>query len=82
MAARAATKWATGRAPVGYLGRPCYIDEGLYDGGQFYRAVRLNNQEGEPKIQVIQGGPPLATSWGAVMVRMLWLSSGSADPEE
>lgn len=34
-----------------------YVDAGLYDGGRFHRAVRLDNQVREDvKIEVIQGG--------------------------
>jgi len=33
-----------------------YVDGGHYDGGQFYRTVRLDNDNGSPKIEVIQGG--------------------------
>ena len=45
-----------------------YIDEGLYRGASFYRVVRLDNDRGLPKIEVVQGGvadnapqrPPIA----------------------
>lgn len=33
-----------------------YIDAGAYTGGSFYRVVRLDNDNGAPKIKVIQGG--------------------------
>lgn len=34
-----------------------YIDKGMFDGGEFYRVVRLNNQpDNSIKIEVIQGG--------------------------
>lgn len=34
-----------------------YVDEKRYDGGRFYRVVRLDNQANNPvKIEVIQGG--------------------------
>jgi peptidyl-prolyl cis-trans isomerase A (cyclophilin A) len=45
-----------------------YVDAGLYEGGAFYRVVRLDNDHGDPKIEVVQGGlldksnarPPIA----------------------
>ena len=33
-----------------------YIDGGIFDGGSFYRVVTNENDHGEPKIEVIQGG--------------------------
>lgn len=33
-----------------------YVDGGHYDGATFYRTVRYENDNGEPKIEVIQGG--------------------------
>lgn len=33
-----------------------YVDGGLYDGAAFYRVVRTDNDHGNPKIEVIQGG--------------------------
>ena len=33
-----------------------YVDGGHYDGGSFYRTVRYTNDNGSPKIEVIQGG--------------------------
>ena len=34
-----------------------YVDEGLYDGGRFHRAVRLDNQARQDvRIEVVQGG--------------------------
>ena len=33
-----------------------YIKAGAFDGGRFYRVVRLDNDNGSPKIEVIQGG--------------------------
>lgn len=33
-----------------------YVDAGGYDGGTFYRVVRPDNDNGNPKITVIQGG--------------------------
>jgi peptidyl-prolyl cis-trans isomerase A (cyclophilin A) len=32
-----------------------YVDSGEYDGGNFYRVVRIDNDNGSPKIAVIQG---------------------------
>lgn len=34
-----------------------YVDDGLFDGGSFYRVVRMDNQpDNDVKIEVIQGG--------------------------
>lgn len=33
-----------------------YVERGLYDGAEFYRAVHYGNDNGEPKIEVLQGG--------------------------
>ena len=45
------------RAPVTVASFLKYIDEGLYDGGRFHRAVTLDNQvRNDVKIEVIQGG--------------------------
>lgn len=33
-----------------------YVDGGLYDGAEFYRIVTYANDQGSPKIEVIQGG--------------------------
>jgi peptidyl-prolyl cis-trans isomerase A (cyclophilin A) len=33
-----------------------YVDSGLYQGAAFYRVVRPDNDHGNPKIEVIQGG--------------------------
>jgi peptidyl-prolyl cis-trans isomerase A (cyclophilin A) len=33
-----------------------YVDSGHYDGSSFYRTVRYDNDNGTPKIEVIQGG--------------------------
>jgi len=39
-----------------------YVDAGYYDGGGFYRVVRMDNQPQSPvKIEVIQGGLGIAT---------------------
>jgi peptidyl-prolyl cis-trans isomerase A (cyclophilin A) len=32
-----------------------YVDNGQYNGGNFYRVVRYDNDQGSPKITVIQG---------------------------
>lgn len=44
------------RAPVTVRNFLAYVDAGYFDGGSFYRAVRLDNDNGDPKIEVIQGG--------------------------
>jgi len=33
-----------------------HLDEGFYDGSSFYRTVTIENDNGSPKIEVIQGG--------------------------
>ena len=33
-----------------------HVDQGLFDGGAFYRVVRRNNDNGSPVIEVVQGG--------------------------
>ncbi|WP_339722047.1 peptidylprolyl isomerase [uncultured Paraglaciecola sp.] len=33
-----------------------YIEAGAFNNGKFYRVVRLDNDNGSPKIEVIQGG--------------------------
>tara|TARA_B100000900_G_scaffold80092_1_gene64496 strand:+ start:616 stop:1236 length:621 start_codon:yes stop_codon:yes gene_type:complete len=33
-----------------------HLDEGFYDGSSFYRTVTIENDNGNPKIEVIQGG--------------------------
>jgi peptidyl-prolyl cis-trans isomerase A (cyclophilin A) len=44
------------RAPVTVANFLRYVDAGLYDGGRFHRAVRLDNQvRQDVKIEVIQG---------------------------
>ena len=51
-----------GRAPITAANFLRYVDAGLYDGGQFYRVVRLDNQPQSPvKIEVIQGGLGVST---------------------
>jgi peptidyl-prolyl cis-trans isomerase A (cyclophilin A) len=44
------------RAPVSAGDFLRYVDQGLYDGGAFYRVVRADNDHGTPRIEVIQGG--------------------------
>ena len=44
------------RAPVTVANFLAYLDAGHYDGGGFYRVVRYDNDNGNPKIEVIQGG--------------------------
>lgn len=48
------------RAPVTVANFLKYVDGRLYDGGTIYRVVRYDNDNGSPKIQVIQGGANLA----------------------
>ena len=56
------------RAPLSAGDFLRYVDRGLYDGAAFYRVVRADNDHGDPKIQVVQGGltdeskalPPIA----------------------
>lgn len=36
-----------------------YIESGAFNNGRFYRVVRLDNDNGSPKIEVIQGGANL-----------------------
>ena len=44
------------RAPVTVGNFLAYVDAGHFDGGSFYRVVRFDNDNGDPKIEVIQGG--------------------------
>lgn len=45
------------RAPATVANFLRYVDAGMYDGGRFHRAVRLDNQvRSDAKIEVIQGG--------------------------
>jgi peptidyl-prolyl cis-trans isomerase A (cyclophilin A) len=47
----------TVRAPITATNFLKYVDMGMYSGGIFYRAVRLDNQpDNDVKIEVIQGG--------------------------
>ena len=55
-------------APLSACDFLAYVDGGLYAGAAFYRVVRLDNDHGSPKIEVVQGGlqdeskgrPPIA----------------------
>lgn len=44
------------RAPVTVENFLKYVDGGHYEGGSFYRTVTYENDNGNPKIEVIQGG--------------------------
>lgn len=45
------------KAPITVANFLRYVDEKRYDGGKFYRVVRMDNQPTSPvKIEVIQGG--------------------------
>ncbi|MEP7702645.1 peptidylprolyl isomerase [Paraglaciecola sp. 25GB23A] len=44
------------QAPITVANFVRYIQAGAYEGGSFYRVVRLDNDNGSPKIEVIQGG--------------------------
>jgi len=46
----------TDKAPVTAGNFLKLVDEGLLDGGSFYRVVSYENDRGSPKIEVIQGG--------------------------
>ncbi len=46
----------TGMAPLSANNFLRYVDGGHYDGSSFYRTVRYANDNGKPKIEVIQGG--------------------------
>ena len=56
------------KAPLSVKNFLLYVDAGHYDGSSFYRTVRYENDNGSPKIEVIQGGrgdaeapfPPIA----------------------
>ena len=45
-----------GRAPVTVENFLRYVDGGHYDGATFYRTVTHENDNGNPRIEVIQGG--------------------------
>jgi len=44
------------KAPVSVENFLKYVDGGHYDGATFYRTVTYDNDNGSPKIEVIQGG--------------------------
>lgn len=44
------------KAPLSVKNFLLYVDAGHYDGSSFYRTVRYENDNGSPKIEVIQGG--------------------------
>lgn len=44
------------RAPITTKNFLRYVDDGRYDNAVFYRSVRYDNDNGAPKIEVIQGG--------------------------
>jgi len=44
------------QAPITVANFVRYIQAGAYEGGSFYRVVRVDNDNGSPKIEVIQGG--------------------------
>jgi len=46
----------TDRAPVSSASFLAYVDQGLYEGAAFYRAVRHDNDKGAPVVEVIQSG--------------------------
>lgn len=46
----------TGDAPISATNFIRYINAGAFKEGRFYRVVRLDNDNGSPKIEVIQGG--------------------------
>ena len=50
------------RAPLTVANFLSYVDAGYYNGAQFYRVVRMDNQPRSPvKIEVIQGGLGVAS---------------------
>jgi len=55
------------RAPVSAADFLKYVQAGAYDGGRFFRVVRPDNDHGQPKINVVQGGArPGAPAWAPV----------------
>jgi peptidyl-prolyl cis-trans isomerase A (cyclophilin A) len=44
------------QAPISTTNFMRYIETGAFNDGRFYRVVRLDNDNGSPKIEVIQGG--------------------------
>ncbi|MGJ8682325.1 MAG: peptidylprolyl isomerase [Paraglaciecola sp.] len=49
----------TNKAPITANNFIRYIQAGAFNQGRFYRVVRLDNDNGSPKIEVIQGGANL-----------------------
>jgi D-alanyl-D-alanine carboxypeptidase len=50
------------RAPISAANFLRYADDGVFDGGSFFRAVRIDNQPNDSvRIEVIQGSPDRAT---------------------
>jgi peptidyl-prolyl cis-trans isomerase A (cyclophilin A) len=47
------------QAPLSVANFIRYIEAGAFNDGRFYRVVRLDNDNGTPKIEVIQGGANL-----------------------
>ena len=47
------------RAPLTVANFLKYVDAGIYNDGAFTRTVRYDNDQGSPKIEVIQGGARL-----------------------
>jgi len=46
------------RAPITAQNFLAYVDDALFDGGSFFRVVRMDNQPNDSvRIEVIQGGP-------------------------
>ena len=51
------------RAPITAENFLAYVDDGVFDGGSFFRSVRLDNQPDDSVlIEVIQGGPDRRTA--------------------
>jgi peptidyl-prolyl cis-trans isomerase A (cyclophilin A) len=50
------------KAPLSAADFLRYVDRGLFDGAVFYRVVRIDNDHGTPRIEVIQGGLPDETA--------------------
>lgn len=50
-----------GTAPITAENFLSYTDDEVFDGGSFYRSVRMNNQPGDSvRIEVIQAGPDVS----------------------
>lgn len=55
------------KAPLTVANFLKYIDAGHFNAGTFYRVVRFDNDNGAPKISVIQGGArPGSKDWPAI----------------